>query len=350
MEESEEDHVHIHVYFNSSEVFHHKGRDALAIFAFEEIHPHVVPNRASGGSYAGAVRYGHFYVVVDKIGSLFTWTDYTTFKDYAVEGWWLDNLLKQRKLTHDVYLGYAAQVGIGFQRRLTDVTAVRRYLKQQAMEKAVKAEAEALAAQTFPMKAFPEVDEFLNYFRAPHHRRPMLAIVGGTNLGKSMLAADVLRRLGDIVGGTDFLELTVEQNPHLDLADFEWDRHAGVLLDGVGDALILKANREALQGRAKLCKGGQSATNVYSYTYTLVNRGIVATFDLSASNLSAFDTDHWLSNRKNVIRLVLNEHAFVPAPSTPRGAGSAAAPAPRPSPELGARVKRRWVSAAPGQA
>ena len=165
-----------------------------------------------------------------------------------------------------------------------------------------------------------------------------------------MLAADVLRRLGDIVGGTDFLELTVEQNPHLDLADFEWDRHAGVLLDGVGDALILKANREALQGRAKLCKGGQSATNVYSYTYTLVNRGIVATFDLSASNLSAFDTDHWLSNRKNVIRLVLNEHAFVPAPSTPRGAGSAAAPAPRPSPELGARVKRRWVSAAPGQA
>ena len=49
MEESEEDHVHIHVYFNSSKVFHHKGRDALAIFAFEEIHPRVVPNRASGG-------------------------------------------------------------------------------------------------------------------------------------------------------------------------------------------------------------------------------------------------------------------------------------------------------------
>ena len=214
----------------------------------------------------------------------------------------------------------------------------------------MKTEAEALAAQTLPMKNSLEVDEFLNYFRAPHHRRPMLAIVGGTNLGKSMLAADVLRRLGGIVGAAEVLELTVEQSQHLDLADFEWDRHAGVLFDGVGDAFILKLNREALQGRAKLCKGGQSATNVYSYTYTLVNRGIVAIFDLSASNLTAFERDHWLSNRKNVIRLNLNEPAFVPAPSTPRGAGSAPAPAPRPSPELGARVKRRWVSAAPGLA
>ena len=84
----------------------------------------------------------------------------------------------------------------------------------------------------------------------------------------------------------------------------------GILLDGVGDALILKGNRESLQGRAKLCKGAQSATNMYSYVYTLHKRGIVATFDMSARNLDALRTDHWLSNSKNIIQLFLEERAF----------------------------------------
>ena len=53
--------------------------------------------------------------------------------------------------------------------------------------------------------------------RCRWHRRPMLAIIGGTNLGKSLLAASVLRELGKILGVDGFLEITVEQNPNLDL-------------------------------------------------------------------------------------------------------------------------------------
>ena len=75
--------------------------------------------------------------------------------------------------------------------------------------------------------------------------------------------------------------------------------------------MILKHNREALQGRPKLCKGGQSATMIYSYNYTLCNRAVVATFDLSAAHLEALTDDHWLSERKNVITLRLTEKAFV---------------------------------------
>ena len=342
MERSKENHVHIHVYFNLAKVFHREGRRALDPFCFEGIHPHVVPNKASGGAFAGAVRHGHFYVVADKIGSVFAWTDYHPFADYAVEGWWLDNLLKQEKITRDAYLSYAARIGVGFQRRLNDISAAQRYLKEQAIVKAVKAEADALKAHTFPMKDFPEVDEFLACFQGPRHRRPIMAIVGGTNLGKSMLAADVLRKLGVILGLDNFVEITVEQNPHLDLAEFDWTRDAGIILDGVGDSLILKKNREALQGRAKICKGGQSATNVYSYSYSLVKRGIVATFDLSAENLVLFHTDHWLSNKQNVITLYLTEKAFVEAPTTPR----TSAPAPQGSPQS-RRAKRRHVHKGP---
>ena len=45
----------------------------------------------------------------------------------------------------------------------------------------------------------------------------------------------------------------------------------------MGDALLLKENREALQGRPKLTKGGRSATMMYAYRYTLARRAVVVT-------------------------------------------------------------------------
>ena len=113
-----------------------------------------------------------------------------------------------------------------------------------------------------------------------------------------------------MLGLRDFLEVTVENNEYLDFSDFDVRVHSGVLLDGVGDAMILKTNRESLQGRPKLSKGGQSATMMYAYTYTLCRRAVVATFDLSAANLEALRTDHWLQNPLNVTQLWLKEPAF----------------------------------------
>ena len=49
---------------------------------------------------------------------------------------------------------------------------------------------------------------------------------------------------------------------------------------------------------------------MYAYPFTLANRGVVATFDLSAINLDGFRTDHWLSNPLNIIVLHLQEKAL----------------------------------------
>ena len=78
----------------------------------------------------------------------------------------------------------------------------------------------------------------------------------------------------------------MEGQSTLDMSDFDFRQHAEVLLDGVGDAFLLHANREVLQGRAKKGKGGQSATMVYAYPLTLARRAVVATFDLSATHLA----------------------------------------------------------------
>ena len=314
MEEStraEQRHVHIHAYFHLSAKFKRRGRNAMDVFMFDGIRPHVEPNKASGKSYIGAVRHGHFYVVVNKIGSLEEWTDFPPWDAYGVEGWWLDNLLKQGKLERKEYLKLAAKVVIGFQKRLTDVRAAERFERECAVAAHVAKESSLLEEKVRPIKRFPEVRRFVDQFAETKERRAMLLIVGATNLGKSMLASNVLQQVGEIVGVAGFLEITVEDNVHLALEDYDLRIHSGVLLDGVADALTLKHHREALQGRAKMAKGGQSGTNVYAYPFTFSRRAVVATMDLSADNLGALETDHWLSCPENVITLRLKEKAFL---------------------------------------
>ena len=315
LEESLEtgEHAHAHVYIHMTQDFRRKG--ALSEFEFEGIKPHVEPNKASGKAYSGAVRHGHFYVIVNKKGSLFNWATFEPFKHYQVEAWWLDNLLKHEKIDREVYLSYVARIGVGFKRRLEDVRAAERYEKEKAVEEHVRTEALNLSKKVKRVKSYPEVDLFLAKFKPEtlEFRRPILALIGGTNLGKSMLGADVLKRVSSMLQlpvhkcEPNYLEVTVEDNWELDFSDFDLRKHGGILLDGVGDAMILKQNREALQGRPKTAKGAQSKTMCHSYKYTLARRAVVASFDLSASNLHAFQSDHWLKNPLNVIQLHLSE-------------------------------------------
>ena len=80
-----------------------------------------------------------------------------------------------------------------------------------------------------------------------------------------MLAGSVLKRVCQVLGRlSDYLEVTVEDDANLDLSSFDVSTHAGLLLDGVGDAELLHRNREILQGRAKEGRGGRSATTMYS--------------------------------------------------------------------------------------
>jgi hypothetical protein len=137
----------------------------------------------------------------------------------------------------------------------------------------------------------------------------MLAIIGATTLGKSMLAADVLLRVAGKLGLNSFLEVTVEGGGNLDLSGFDISLHAGVLLDGVGDTMMLHTSQESLQGRAKETFGGKTTTMMYAYRH----RAVVATFDLSAKNLDFFAKHHWLSDSRNVIVMKLHDPAWIEA-------------------------------------
>ena len=69
---------------------------------------------------------GHFYCWAWKIGTVFPETSgYAPWKDYRVNGIWIDHLWTDHKLDHETYLEYATQVRTGYVNRSRQVEAVR---------------------------------------------------------------------------------------------------------------------------------------------------------------------------------------------------------------------------------
>ena len=90
------------------------------------------------------------------------------------------------------------------------------------------------------MKTFPVVSEFNALFdRAPRHRRPILVIVGGSSLGRSLLATQIMKEIGNNMGIPGYDEVTVEGSNVIDLSNFDHRHHCGVILDGAGASHLL---------------------------------------------------------------------------------------------------------------
>lgn len=305
-------HLHAYFYWDDGVGLYSRNTDKLV---FENVRPRVDVNTATAPKlFYLASCHGLWYVSVLKLGTKHSATNFRPWREYVPRAAWLQDLYGAKKLSHDQYLRLSASFRIGHSSRRRDALDVARDERETSVQTHIAQELDLLvkAGLFKKSKQFEVVDRFVAYFTgAPLFRRPILAIVGGTNLGKSILAADVLNSISVALGLDGFLEITVEGDDVLDLGEFDHSKQGGVLFDGVGDVMFLKRNREVLQGRPKKCKGGKSATMMYSYPFTLCRRAVVVTFDLSAKNLALLQTDHWLSDSRNVLQLRLSEPAWV---------------------------------------
>lgn len=311
---------HTHAYLIWTDGLGLRLRD-LAPLTFRGVRPRVDQCTARGTpGHAGAPRqaalHGLWYVAVKKEGTVHAASNFLPWRKYKPCVAWLTSLWDSHKMSHGRFLELSAAFRSGHSKRKRDVDDVERTEKATAVAAHAHAQLEALreTQPLQPVRDFPAVDAFVAAFATPARRRPILAIVGGTNVGKSLLAAHVLGRVGMVVGVTDFKEVTVQDDHSIDFSEFDHRVHAGILLDGVGDVLTLWRNREVLQGRPKVTRGGRSATMVYSYPFCLAQRAVVATFDLTAQNLHLLRLNHWLREPHNVITLHLDAPAWAAAP------------------------------------
>lgn len=307
-------HLHAYLLWTDGVGVHLRNTDKLV---FEDVRPRVDKCTATGKAMSShyAALHGLWYVSVKKAGTLFSATNHEPGKQYEAQAAWVTGLWRQGKLGHAAYLEMSSTLRENHFRQKRDVHEILRDDKAAATSKHVKAGLAALeaAGSRRPVKTYELVETFVDTFREDKHvwRRPILAILGASHLGKSMLAGAVLERVGQKLGLSTFAGVTVEEDEHLDMSDFEVDRDAGILLDGLADVAILTKHREALQGRPKAAKAARSATGMYAFPFTLHRRAVVATVDLSARNLHLFETHHWLSNRENVLVLRLAGPSFM---------------------------------------
>ena len=108
----------------------------------------------------------------------------------------------------------AAQCRSGHTARARDAVAVMRTERDAALDRHVREQARAVEAAMArrPMRGFDQFDDFLAALEAHGWQwRPILVIEGGTFLGKTDLALDVLRRVAAILQLPSFFEMTVKQ-------------------------------------------------------------------------------------------------------------------------------------------
>ena len=299
------DRVHFHLKVNLQEALDQVG---TAGWEFHGVRPDARPTtvaartdtqKARGASFQEASDRAHFYVWAPKVGTLFSAASYKPWENYKVLGKWLDDLWTQGKLDNDTYDDLARRVRTGYANRKRDVELVRSAERDKHVDQTLAAVDSELAKLRAPFRSFPEVAAWEDSFLSLQFRWKLLVLVADSAAGKSSFAESLFRNP---------CVVTVEEAEHLDLKSFDRDVHDGLVLDNVNSWGQLLLWRAVLQARNAKSKGGQSSTNVYSYTQYLFGVPVVATVDLDAPDAHLVDkssdrSSNWLC--KNTVRVSL---------------------------------------------
>lgn len=203
------------------------------------------------------------------------------WQDYTVKGWWIDDLWSAHKLSHEVYLDYAAEVRIGFLTRQRQVQA----LQDRERAKVFKVKQEAVAARLAPLKNsfLPDVLARLAPWQQQYtqdlDRFCFLVLRGASRSGKSSLA----KALGKVLNlGVPFVQ-TVQSALVPDLRNYSDDTHGYIIFDNVNDQEFVLSQRALFQANNDIHTLGDSRTGIYKYDVWLYKVPIVITVDMTAT-------------------------------------------------------------------
>ena len=249
---------------------------------FMDALPNASPTKARGDNLKAVRDQGHFYCWAWKNGTVKVQTSgYEPWRDYAVKGFWIDQLWTEHKLSHDVYIQYAERIRVGFMTRLKQVEAI----KARETERALMEKRSVIATRLAPLqKGFkPEVLELLRpwaeQYKDMNTRYKFLVLRGASRTGKSTLAKSLGALFG--FGGTPFVQ-TVQSALDPDLRNYDSDWHSYIVFDNVNDMRFVLDQRALFQSNNDLHKLGESKTGLYSYTVGLFQIPLVVTVDMSA--------------------------------------------------------------------
>ena len=273
LQSKEQGRVHLHAFVDFKKAPDWTSLEAMRFLAGL---PNASPTRARGDNIRVVKDQGHFYAWAWKEGTLYVATSgYEPWKDYAVKGLWIDDLWTQHKLSHDVYLEYAAQVRVGYVNRAKQVEAVRARERSAAQQKRRSEVAAQLAPlqNEFRAEVWSSLGPWFSQYQEVLPRYKFLVLQGASRTGKSTLARSL--------GGTPFIQ-TVQSALSPDLRGYDPHVHNYILFDNVNDMSFVLDYRALFQANNDVHTLGDSKTGMYSYDIWIWRVPIVITVDLSA--------------------------------------------------------------------
>ena len=313
MEASERSHVQGRVHLHwKIDLPNPSDQNSTAGFEFCGVRPDARPivvavapgaKKARGANFLEASNRAHFYTWAPKNGTIYTGTNWKPWEQYRVMGKWLDDLWTDGKLDNETYESLSLRVRVGHASRKRDVELVLAGEKESRVDVQIAEVDGELKKLRAPFRTFPEVEEWEDSFLLVQFRWKLLVLVADSASGKSSFAENLF---------SNPFVLTIEDAEHLDLKGFHREVHDGLVLDNVNSWRQLLSWRAVLQARNAKSRGGQSATNMYSYVQYLYGVAVVATVDLDAPdsflvNSSHKDRSKWLLKNCVIVRLPAGE-------------------------------------------
>jgi hypothetical protein len=317
LQADEKGRVHFHAYLSWTKPglkgIDHRSTDA---WVFQHVRPRIDKNTEARGpqEWLRSVQHGHFYVSVEKKGTLYTETnDAPWLAGWAPEPWWVTKLWRLHKLDHAQYKFLSTQLREGHDRRNACLDAVK--VAESSFEFLAEQEAarEAVSARAFPFKPLTaDVERWIMHYEEISERYKMLILHGPSRTGKSRLARSLF-------GDKRTLVVDVQHADHPDLRGYRRRQHRAILLDEVSSLAFIVANKKLLQAHVDGAILGQSSTQLFSYAVFLWRVPIILTTNnWDMSGLKEHEKD-WI--RANCVPVCVSEPVWVEGPVPAHGPG-----------------------------
>ena len=287
--------AHLHAYFSWTKPgkggVDHRTTDA---WVFKGARPRVDVNTEGRGPryWLKSVQHGHFYVSVQKKGTVYADTNYPPWvAGWAPEPWWITKLWRVHKLDHAQYRFLSTQLRDGHDRRKACLESVEVSESSSAFIAEREAARIALAAKALPFKPLHYIIErWKMQYEEVEERFKMLVLHGPSRTGKSRLARSFF-------GEEHTLVVDVQHAEHPDLRSYRRNIHRAILLDEVSSVAFIVANKKLLQAHVDGAILGQSATQLFSY-YVFVWRVpiVLTTNNWDISSLKEHEKEWILAN------------------------------------------------------
>ena len=176
-----------------------------------------------------AVQRGHTYCQADKVGHLFTWTNYPMYKAFRVNPKWIMDLWADRKMTTKaVEVALIESRGEGLERHFHRLAFWQQKAEEMRIREHQATVKAALAKCQRPFKRFPLISKWAEQYLPDKYgvvrRFRFLVLEGPTSLGKTVLGMNLF---------SNPYYVNMQCSPEPNLIKFRYGEHDSVLLDEI---------------------------------------------------------------------------------------------------------------------